>query len=199
MRMNRRSKNGVLKKLFEALQKEGIIKVNIDKLNIEVLSLDSISVKVHPNGTGSLKKAGNKVLEGQEGGLTTKIYMVTSSDRTVVKFSLIGENRHDAPAGRDLLNEIIIKEDGFLLMDRAYKGNKTHNKMLEQGFTPVVPQKKNSTDPWEYDKELYKCRNEIERFFRCLVRESFHSNGSSFYKSLDLTKNRLIITHYCFL
>jgi len=99
--MNRWSKKGILETLFKALQKEGIIKVNI-----EVLCLDSTSVKVHTDGTGVLKKAGNK----------------------------------------------------------------TRNKAMEQGFTHVVPPKKNGVDPWEYDKELYKRRNEIERFFRCLKR-----------------------------
>jgi len=67
MRMNRWSKNGVLKKLFEALQKENIIQINM-----EVLCLDSTSVKVHPDGTGALKKTENKVLEGQEEDLQPK-------------------------------------------------------------------------------------------------------------------------------
>ena len=37
-------------------------------------------------------------------------------------------------------------------------------------YTPVVPPKKTRTNPWEYDKELYKRRNEIERFFLRLKR-----------------------------
>lgn len=57
-RMNRWSKSGVLDRVFAELQKERIISVNM-----RVLSLDSTSVKVHPDGTGALKKAGNKVLE----------------------------------------------------------------------------------------------------------------------------------------
>jgi hypothetical protein len=28
---------------------------------------------------------------------------------------------------------------------------------------PVVPPKSNRLDPWEYDRELYKKRNEVER------------------------------------
>jgi len=96
--------------------------------------------------------------------------MVTSSDRTAVIFSLTGGNRQDAPAGRDLLGKITAKEETFLLMDRAYEGDKTRNKAMEQGFIPVVPPKRNRINPWEYDKELYKRRNEIERFFRRLKR-----------------------------
>jgi transposase len=33
---------------------------------------------------------------------------------------------------------------------------------------PVVPPKSNRVDPWEYNQELYKERNEIERLFRRL-------------------------------
>ena len=50
-RMNRWAKNGVLDLIFEALQRENIIQVRV-----EAVSLDSTAVKVHPDGTGALKK-----------------------------------------------------------------------------------------------------------------------------------------------
>ena len=58
MRMNRWSKNGTLERLFKALQIEGIIKIKM-----EALCIDSTTVKVHPDGTGALKKTGNRLLE----------------------------------------------------------------------------------------------------------------------------------------
>lgn len=50
-------------------------------------------------------------------------------------------------------------------MDRAYEDDKTRSLAEENGFVPVVPPKNNRKNPWKYDKELYKQRNEIERFF----------------------------------
>jgi transposase len=50
-RMNRWSKNGVLDQVFERLQKEQIIRIKI-----EAVKMDSTIVKVHPDGTGALKK-----------------------------------------------------------------------------------------------------------------------------------------------
>src|SRR4051795_8936554 len=50
-RMNRWSKSGVLDRVFEKLQREQMVRIRI-----EALSLDSTSVKVHPDGTGALKK-----------------------------------------------------------------------------------------------------------------------------------------------
>ena len=55
-------------------------------------------------------------------------------------------------------------------MDRAYEDDKTRSLAEEKGFIPVVPPKKNRKEPWEYDKELYKRRNEVERFFLRLKR-----------------------------
>ena len=51
VRMNRWAKNGVLDRVFEALQKKRLL-----RMKIEVTSLDSTIIKVHPDGTGALKK-----------------------------------------------------------------------------------------------------------------------------------------------
>jgi len=53
-------------------------------------------------------------------------------------------------------------------MDRAYEGDETRQLALELNFIPVVPPKNNRVDPWEYDRAMYKRRNEIERLFRRL-------------------------------
>jgi len=54
-RMNRWSKNGVLDRVFEQLQREQIVRIQI-----EAVQLDSTIVKVHPDGTGALKKTDPK-------------------------------------------------------------------------------------------------------------------------------------------
>ena len=50
-RMNRWSKSGVLDRVFEHLQREQIVRIKL-----EAVSMDSTIVKVHPDGTGALKK-----------------------------------------------------------------------------------------------------------------------------------------------
>ena len=69
--------------------------------------------------------------------------MLASSDRHAVKFSLSPGQAHDAPEGRKLLSKM--------------------------GSRPAkVPPKKSRKNPWKYDKEMYKKRNEVERLFRRL-------------------------------
>ena len=48
-------------------------------------------------------------------------------------------------------------------MDRAYQGDNMRLLVKERGYEPV---RQNS----KYDRELYKRRNEIERFFRRIKR-----------------------------
>ena len=55
-----------------------------------------------------------------------------------------------------------------LIMDRAYEGNETRQLALALGYEPVVPPLRTRVEPWEYDREMYKRRNEIERLFRRL-------------------------------
>lgn len=55
-------------------------------------------------------------------------------------------------------------------MDRAYEGENVREAAVKMGFAPVVPPKKNRKGPWDYDKERYKRRNKIERYFLRLKR-----------------------------
>jgi hypothetical protein len=57
--MNRWAKAGVPDRVFTALQEQQIIRIKI-----EAMSVDSTIVKVHPDGTGALKKKDRKPLEG---------------------------------------------------------------------------------------------------------------------------------------
>jgi transposase len=84
-------------------------------------------------------------------------------------FSLSPGNAGDAPQGRQLLLRLgSLPGSCSLLMDRAYEGNETRKLAQNLGFVPVVPPNPRRLKSWEYDKTLYKRRNEIERLFRKL-------------------------------
>jgi tripartite-type tricarboxylate transporter receptor subunit TctC len=60
-RMNRWTKAGVLDRMFEELQRAQVVRIKI-----EAVSLDSTSTKVHPDGTGALKKTALSPSESPE-------------------------------------------------------------------------------------------------------------------------------------
>jgi transposase len=79
-------------------------------------------------------------------------------------------------------------------MDKAYEDWETRLLAFEWGYRPVVPPKKNRKNPLEYDKELYKQRNEVERMFRRL--KWFRRIGTR-YDKLDLMFSMYIYLSLC--
>ena len=147
-RMNRWAKNGVLDRVFAHLQREQLLRIRL-----EAVSLDSTIVKVHPDGTGALKKRPQAIGKSR-GGWTTKLHLVAANERTALRFSLSPGQAHDAPEGASCSS--------------AYEGQATRHLAVALGFTPVVPPRQNRRAPWAYDRQLYKRRNEVERLFRRL-------------------------------
>jgi transposase len=95
--------------------------------------------------------------------------MVAADARTAITFALSPGQASDAKAGRDLLGGLgPLPAPLHLIMDKAYEDNQTLQLALEFNFIPVVPPKSNRLDPWQYDKAMYRRRNEIERLFRRL-------------------------------
>jgi transposase len=97
--------------------------------------------------------------------------MVAASDRDAAAFFLSSGEAGDAPQGRRLLATLgSTAREVYLLMDRAYEGDATRNLAVQMGYTPIVPPKSNRKEPWDYDKILYKARNQVERLFRRIKR-----------------------------
>ena len=95
---------------------------------------------------------------------------MTANDKTAVDFLLSEGQCHDAPQGRLLMETVgKLKKQIPLVMDRAYEDDYTRYLAQVLYFIPIVPPKKNRKNPWEYDKILYRRRNEIERLFRRLI------------------------------
>jgi transposase len=60
-RMSRWAKTGILDRVFERLQRKNVLQIQI-----KAVSLDSTSIKVHPDGTGALKRGGRSPSENPE-------------------------------------------------------------------------------------------------------------------------------------
>ena len=95
--------------------------------------------------------------------------MVAANARTAITFALSPGQASDAVEGRQLLGGIgPLPAPLHLILDKAYEDDQTRQLALDFGFIPVVPPKSNRLEPWEYDRAMYRKRNEIERLFRRL-------------------------------
>ena len=99
-------------------------------------------------------------------------------DRAALMATLSPGQAHDGMAGRKLLTLRGAQEQpAYLLMARAYAGDAARQLARDLGYWPVVPPRCHRKVKGEYDRELYRRRNEVERFFRpaeAAVSAGFH-------------------------
>ena len=176
--MNRWRKNGTLVKVFERLQRKQFLSVTIT-----AISLDSICIRGHPDGMGALK-AGPQSIGTSRGGRTTRRHLVSASAECPLIWCLSPGNAGDAPQGRKLLEAPgPTSVPCSLFMDRAYEGNETQRPSLRLSHEPVGPPNPLRRNPWNYDKELYKRCNEVERLFR---RPKSYRRIATYYDKMDV-------------
>ena len=82
-----------------------------------------------------------------------------------MRFALTGGQASDGPQAVLLLRGI---EAGAMLAEKGYESNRILGFIRSSGATAVLPPKANRKEPWEYDRELYRRRNLIERAFNKL-------------------------------
>jgi transposase len=161
-RMNRWAKAGVLDRIFVALQEQQIIHIKI-----EAMSTDSTVIKVHPDGTGALKKrpAGHRKVLWRLDHRDSYGCRGCSNGHSLLTVARSKARR----TGRPRPAPYIGTSGGSnvcMVMDWAYGGDATRQLVLDLGFTPFVQPMSNRIDSWEYDRVMYRRRNEIERLFR---------------------------------
>ena len=74
------AENGVIQRIFNALQQEKIIAIKV-----EVLALDSTSCKLHPDAHGALKNTDNSPLENQKADGTPSFTWYPQMTRSLSK------------------------------------------------------------------------------------------------------------------
>ena len=137
-----------------------------------------------PRRNRGVKKNGPQSIGRSRGGLNTKLHLVAADERRAVVFCISPGEEGDAPWGRELIGRVgKLPWPCALAMDRAYEGDATRALAQENGFLPVVPPNPGRKEPWEYDKVLYKRRNEVERLFR---RVEQHRRIFTRYDKLDV-------------
>ena len=127
--------------------------------------------------------------------MTTKIHVIVADETTSIVRQLSPGSDADDPIGQELMAVVpkAIGEGKPLLMDKAYEGDACRAKAKECGMRPVVPPKSNRREPWQYDEELYKERNVVERNFRNI--KQFRRVFTR-YDKLDETYNAFISIAY---
>ena len=98
------------------------------------------------------------------GGKTTKIHALVTENFQLIGLLLTGGNIHDSECATELLSKVNL--DGKIVLgDKAFCSAHIREFIQAQGGTVCIPDKVNSRALHDFDKELYKARNVVERFF----------------------------------
>jgi transposase len=157
--------NSVYKK-FQKWSADGLfdnlIENNAEKS--EIIAIDSTFCKVHQSAAGARKIYGNQDIGVSRGGKSTKIHFLINEKMQPVKFLLSAGNVNDNQLALPLFRSLNLKGKK-ILADKAYSSFEIRHFLENLGAVICIPDKINCRLTHNFDKELYKQRNIIERFF----------------------------------
>lgn len=91
--------------------------------------------------------------------------MLTDALGRPLRFVLTGGQLNDCTQANRLLENVKTE---YVIADKGYDSERVLGKVAELGAIAVIPSKSNRKIQREYDRELYKERNQIERTFNKL-------------------------------
>jgi transposase len=113
----------------------------------------------------NLEGAQEQELGRSRGGFTTKLHAACDGLGNPVRFFITAGQRSDYIKALDLISG---KNMGALLADKGYDANYIVEAAHLMNAEVVIPPRSSRKNPREYDEELYKERNLIERMFNKL-------------------------------
>nr|WP_241749637.1 IS5 family transposase [Rufibacter sediminis] len=152
VRFRRWSLKGVWERVFEALQEP----------DLDWLMVDSTVVRAHQHAAGQKKGTRKECLGMSAGGWSTKIHAAVDALGNPLRIMLTVGQRGDATQALGLVEGY---RAGAVLADRGYDSDAFLGYVRDSGAEAVIPSKKNRLQQRQIDKNLYRDRNKVERFF----------------------------------
>ena len=118
--------------------------------------------------SGCSKKNGGQQSEAlgrSKGGFTTKLNAAVNDAFLPLRFTLTAGACHDVTQAPALIADYTCQ---YIVADAAYDSDALRDTIVAQGAVAVIKPRNNRVEERPYDKEVYKRRNVIERFFHRL-------------------------------
>ena len=133
------------------------------------------------------------------GGLTTKVHALVDATGQLVNLKITPGQAHDGRSADDMLDT--VQQGCTLLADRAYDSDRLHAELASKGAVANVRAVRNRKAPPPFDRELYKQRNIVERFFNKLkhfraVATRYDKRDDNYLASIKLAVIRIQLRRY---
>ena len=115
------------------------------------------------------KNGGDQALGRSRGGFSTKIHAATIDENCAVALHLTAGQANDGRQFECLYES--LDPDNVLesaALDKGYDADRIRERLACDGVEPVIPPMSSRSMKPPYDKDLYRERNRIERFFNKL-------------------------------
>jgi len=133
------------------------------------------------------------------GGLTTKIHALVDALGRPIGLMLSEGQAYDGHAALQML--AALPRGCRLLADRAYDSNAIRALLEKRGARAVIPSMPQRNPIIAHDRECYKARNQIERFFNKLkhfraVATRYDKRDDNYLASVQLASIRIWLRSY---
>jgi transposase len=139
---------------------------HLQDLDLGVLMLDSTIIRAHQHAAGAKdSNAEAEALGRSRGGFSTKVHVACDGLGQPVKIILTPGQNHDSTQATNLLADT---QAAKIIADKGYDTNAIIAHIEAQGAEAVIPPLGHRVEKRSYDKEEYKNRNVVERFFNLI-------------------------------
>jgi len=127
--------------------------------------------------------------------LTTKIHALVDALGNPLRVQVTPAQWADSAQALPLLTEFTVQA---VIADKAYDTNNILHALISQDIQAVIPPKTNRIDQRQYDENLYKDRNKVERFFNLLkgyrrIATRYDKTASSFLAFIHLASALILL------
>jgi transposase len=150
--------------------------------------------------SGRVKKNGaDQALGRSRGGHSTKIHAATIDENCSVALHVSAGHAHDGRQFETLYES--LDPDNVLeaaILDKGYDADRIRERLSYDGIQPVIPPISTRSKKLPYNKELYRTRNLIERFFNKIkhfrrIATRYDKLRKTFFAALCLVATFIII------
>ena len=133
------------------------------------------------------------------GGLTTKIHALVDVGGRLIRFKITEGQAHDGRSADDMLET--LRRGSILLADRAYDSDRLRAQMAAKGAIANVRLMPNRIKIPPFDRQSYRKRNVVERFFNKLkhfraIATRYDKRDDNYIASIMLAAIRIQLRTY---
>jgi transposase len=141
--------------------------------------LDSSVVRAHAHAAGARKAAGGQALGRSRGGFSTKLHLRADAHGRPVTFHLTGGERHDLIGVGPLFERGALRtgkrgrprwKPAAVIADKAYSAAWLLDVLRRKRIVPIIPSRADQPANPDFDREVYRERNLVERLVGKLKR-----------------------------